>query len=49
MLLYKNKVILNPSVLLALADMLKRLKVMQGYEALMLTGVDEHGQKIEGV
>ena len=30
-----------------LADMLKRLKVMQGYEALMLTGVDEHGQKIE--
>ena len=30
-----------------LADMLKRLKVMQGYDSLMLTGVDEHGQKIE--
>ena len=30
-----------------LADMLKRLKVMQGYDSLMLTGLDEHGQKIE--
>ena len=28
-----------------LADMLKRLKVMQGYDSLMLTGLDEHGQK----
>ena len=30
-----------------LADMLKRLRKMQGYETLMLTGVDEHGQKIQ--
>ena len=30
-----------------LADMLKRLRKMQGYDTLMLTGVDEHGQKIE--
>ena len=30
-----------------LADMLKRLKVMQGYDSLMLTGVDEHRKKIE--
>ena len=30
-----------------LADMLKRLRKMQGYDCLMLTGVDEHGQKIE--
>ena len=30
-----------------LADTLKRLRKMQGYDTLMLTGVDEHGQKIE--
>ena len=30
-----------------LVDTLKRYKAMQGYDAYMLTGVDEHGQKIQ--
>jgi methionyl-tRNA synthetase len=29
------------------ADIIKRLKTMQGYEAYLTTGTDEHGQKIE--
>ena len=28
------------------ADVIRRLKKMQGFEALMLTGTDEHGTKI---
>ncbi|MDR2899369.1 MAG: methionine--tRNA ligase [Clostridiales bacterium] len=31
------------------ADTLKRYKVMRGYDALFLTGTDEHGQKIARV
>ena len=31
------------------ADVLKRYKILQGYDAYMLTGLDEHGQKIETV
>ena len=31
------------------ADALKRYKALQGYDAYMLTGLDEHGQKIETV
>lgn len=30
-----------------LADTIKRYKSLQGYDAYMLTGTDEHGQKIE--
>ncbi|MFA5380523.1 MAG: methionine--tRNA ligase [Candidatus Izemoplasmatales bacterium] len=30
-----------------LCDSIKRYKTMQGYDARMLTGTDEHGQKIE--
>jgi len=30
------------------ADTLKRFKIAQGYEAYLVTGSDEHGQKIEG-
>src|SRR5574344_75746 len=30
-----------------LADSIKRYKAMQGYDCYMLTGLDEHGQKIE--
>lgn len=29
------------------ADAIKRLKIMQGYDAVLTTGTDEHGQKIE--
>ncbi len=29
------------------ADAIKRLKRMQGYEAVLTTGTDEHGQKVE--
>jgi methionyl-tRNA synthetase len=29
------------------ADAIKRIKTMQGYEAYLTTGTDEHGQKIE--
>ena len=29
------------------ADTIKRLKRMQGYDAVLSTGVDEHGQKVE--
>ncbi|MES1258884.1 MAG: methionine--tRNA ligase [Acidobacteriota bacterium] len=29
------------------ADTIKRLKRMQGYEAVLTTGTDEHGQKVE--
>jgi len=32
-----------------LADCIKRYKVLRGYDAYMLTGVDEHGQKVEKV
>ena len=32
-----------------LADAIKRYKVLRGYDAYMLTGVDEHGQKVEKV
>lgn len=31
------------------ADTLKRFKALQGYDAYMITGIDEHGQKIEKV
>ncbi len=30
-----------------IADVLKRYKQLQGYDAYLLTGLDEHGQKIE--
>ncbi len=30
-----------------LADVIKRFKMLQGYEVYLLTGTDEHGQKIE--
>ena len=30
-----------------LADFLKRYKALQGYDTYMLTGTDEHGQKIQ--
>jgi methionyl-tRNA synthetase len=29
------------------ADAIKRLKTMQGYRAVLVTGTDEHGQKVE--
>ncbi len=29
------------------ADAIKRLKTMQGYDVTLVTGTDEHGQKIE--
>jgi methionyl-tRNA synthetase len=29
------------------ADTIKRLKRMQGYDAVLTTGTDEHGQKVE--
>lgn len=29
------------------ADAIKRLKTMQGYHAVLVTGTDEHGQKVE--
>src|SRR3954452_11192807 len=29
------------------ADAIKRLKIMQGYDVVLTTGTDEHGQKIE--
>ena len=29
------------------ADTIRRLKIMQGYDAVLATGTDEHGQKIE--
>ena len=29
------------------ADTIRRLKVMQGYDVVLTTGTDEHGQKIE--
>ena len=32
-----------------LVDSLKRYKTLRGYDAYMLTGTDEHGQKIENV
>ena len=32
-----------------LADTIKRYKALQGYDAYMLTGLDEHGQKIQTV
>ncbi len=32
-----------------IADSLKRYKKLQGYDAYLLTGLDEHGQKIETV
>lgn len=32
-----------------LADTIKRYKKMRGYDAYMLTGLDEHGQKIQDV
>ena len=32
-----------------LVDSLKRYKKLRGYDAYMLTGTDEHGQKIENV
>ncbi len=32
-----------------LADCIKRYKTLRGYEAYMLTGLDEHGQKIQTV
>ena len=31
------------------ADTLKRYKTLQGYDTYLLTGLDEHGQKIENV
>ena len=32
-----------------LADTIKRYKKLRGYETYLLTGTDEHGQKIEEV
>ena len=32
-----------------LADAMKRYKTLRGYDAYMLTGLDEHGQKIQEV
>ena len=32
-----------------LADAIKRYKVLRGYDAYLLTGTDEHGQKIQTV
>lgn len=32
-----------------LADCIKRYKLLRGYDAFMLTGMDEHGQKIQDV
>ena len=32
-----------------LVDSLKRYKKLRGFDAYMLTGTDEHGQKIENV
>ena len=32
-----------------LADCIKRYKILRGYDAYMLTGLDEHGQKIQSV
>lgn len=32
-----------------LADTMKRYKVLRGYDSFMLTGLDEHGQKIQDV
>ena len=32
-----------------LADTIKKYKTFRGYDARMLTGLDEHGQKIEEV
>jgi len=32
-----------------LADTIKRYKQMRGYDAYMLTGLDEHGQKVQEV
>ena len=32
-----------------LADTIKKYKVQRGYDARMLTGLDEHGQKVEQV
>ena len=29
------------------ADTIRRLKRMQGYDAILTTGTDEHGQKVE--
>ena len=29
------------------ADMIRRFKHMQGYDAVMFTGTDEHGQNVE--
>src|ERR1051326_7310403 len=29
------------------ADTIRRLKIMQGYDVVLTTGTDEHGQKIE--
>ena len=31
------------------ADTIKRYKELRGYEAYLLTGLDEHGQKIQTV
>ena len=32
-----------------LADTIKRYKKMRGYDAYLLTGLDEHGQKVQTV
>ena len=32
-----------------LADTMKRYKKLRGYETFLLTGTDEHGQKIEEI
>ena len=32
-----------------LADTMKRYKMLRGYDSYMLTGLDEHGQKIQEV
>ena len=32
-----------------LADTLKRYKLQRGYDSYMLTGLDEHGQKVQEV
>src|SRR3954464_7776330 len=38
---------IGPAYTTIAADAIKRVKQMEGYEAYLTTGTDEHGQKIE--
>ena len=44
-----GKLHIGSSYTTILADAIKRYKKLRGYDAFMLTGADEHGQKIETV